>query len=378
MSFPPAPKPKSLLGYYRQLSPSASIMVSPLCIGAMNFGTAWKDFMGICDKDAVFEILDYYHEHGGNFIDTASVYQDGQSEQWLGEWMESRNVRDQMVVATKYTSGLHLNFPEGDIQVNFAGNSKKALHTSLETSLKRLRTDHVDILYVHYWDYTTSIPELMRSLDDVVRAGKVLYLGISDTPAWIVSKANEYARQQGLSQFVVYQGKWNALERDFEREIIPMTQAEGMGLAPWSAMGGGKFKTAEQWKQNEGRKFGPASENEIKMSGILEKIGEKKDVPLTSIALAYVLHKAPYTFPIIGGRKIEHLKSNIDALGVELSQEDIDEIEAAFPFDLGFPHSFLSRTPNKHAGPGTGFARKVSAWIDPVEPPKPISASKHK
>ncbi|KAK9243963.1 norsolorinic acid reductase [Lipomyces tetrasporus] len=310
MSLPPAPKPKSLLGYYRQLSPSASVMVSPLSIGAMNFGTACsvafrtsvvanaissqEGLYGHLRKNTVLEILDYYHEHGGNFIDTASAYQDGQSEQWLGEWMESRNVRDQMVVATKYTSvrqkndtyyylrnlvtrsqGIYINLPEGDdIHVNFAGNSKKALRTSLDTSLKRLRTDHVDILYVHYWDHTTSIPELMRSLDDVVRAGKVLYLGISDTPAWIVSKANEYARQQGLSQFVVYQGKWNALERDFEREIIPMTQAEGMGLAPWSSMGGGKFKTAEQWKQNEGRKFGPASENEIKMSGILEKIGE--------------------------------------------------------------------------------------------------------
>lgn len=177
----------------------------------------------------------------------------------------------------------------------------------------------------------------MQSLNVMVNQGKVLYLGVSDTPAWVVSKANEYARQNGLRQFSVYQGKWSAGDRDFEREIIPMCRAEGMGLAPWGALGGGFFKTDEQRKSQDGRKFGEPSDAAIKVSRVLEKVAKRHDTAITSIALAYVMHKAPYVFPIVGGRKIEHLKGNIEALSLELSPEDIEEIEGAVPFDYGFP-----------------------------------------
>lgn len=185
----------------------------------------------------------------------------------------------------------------------------------------------------------------MQGLNQLVTAGKVLYLGVSDTPAWIVSKANQYARDHGLRQFVVYQGRWSAEYRDFERDIIPMCIEEKMGFAPWGALGGGNFKTDEQRKSTEGRKMGGASENAIKVSKVLEKVAKKHDSIITSIALAYVMSKTPYVFPIIGGRKVEHLKGNIDGLKINLSEEDIKEIEEAIPFDIGFPQTMISRNP---------------------------------
>lgn len=191
--------------------------------------------MGKCDKKTSFEILDYFYENGGNFIDTANNYQGEESETWLGEWMTERKNRDEMIVATKFTTYYPVA-PKG-IKANFQGNHAKSLRVSLEASLKKLQTDYIDLLYVHWWDFTTSLPELMQSLHHVVAAGKVIYLGISDTPAWIVSKANQYARDHALTQFSVYQGHWSAAARDFERDILPMCEAEGMALAPWGALG---------------------------------------------------------------------------------------------------------------------------------------------
>lgn len=224
---------------------------------------------------------------------------------------------------------------------NFTGNGTKSMHTSVNASLKKLQTDYIDLLYVHWWDFTASIPELMQSLNHLVSQGKVLYLGVSDTPAWVVSKANQYARDHGLRQFCVYQGRWSAASRDFEREIIPMCREEGMGIAPWGALGGGAFKTEEQRKSTEGRASGPANEAQIKTSKVLESIAKEKGTLITSVALAYVMHKTPYVFPIVGGRKVDHLKGNIEALKLRLSKEDMDAIDGAVPFDLGFPHSFL-------------------------------------
>ncbi|CAL3962836.1 unnamed protein product [Diplocarpon coronariae] len=341
MAFAPPPAPKTALGYYRMLAPTASVRVSPLCLGAMNFGESWKGFMGECNQKTTEEILDYFYEAGGNFIDTANNYQKEESEIWLGEWMKKRGNRDQMVIATKFTTPYRAGYGEKEIIVNTAGNGTKSLHLSLEASLKKLQTSYIDLLYVHWWDFTCSIPELMQSLNTMVAQGKVLYLGISDTPAWIVSKANEYARQNCLRQFSVYQGRWSAEHRDFERDIIPMCRAEGMGIAPWGALGSGHFKSDAQRNSGEGRKFGEASEAAIKISKVLEKIAEAKNTQITSVALAYVMQKTPYVFPIVGGRKIDHLKGNIEGLSLELLEADIKAIEEANTFDIGFPHNFL-------------------------------------
>lgn len=326
--------------------------------------------MGECDKKTAFEMLDFFHSQGGNFIDTASNYQNEQSEQWIGEWLQERGVRDEMVIATKFTTSWRsYQGHEKIIQSNFGGNSAKSLHLSVRDSLKKLRTDYIDLLYVHWWDFTTSIPELMQSLNDLVRAGKVLYLGISDTPAWIVSKANEYARNHGLRQFVVYQGRWSAAQRDMERDIIPMCHAEGMGLAPWGALGGGHFKSEEQRQSNEGRKMG-GSEAHVQVSKVLESVAKRKNTQITSVALAYVMHKSPYVFPIVGGRKVDHLKGNIAALGLALSDEDIEEIEGAVPFDPGFPLNFLSQNAGGAKGPADVWLSQMTGHQDFVEPPK--------
>lgn len=379
------PAVKSLVHRHRQLAPSAAIKVSPLCLGSMNFGDAWKPFMGECNKKTSFEILDFFYEKGGNFIDTANGYQSEESETWIGEWMAARKNRDELVIATKYSMGFKRHESE-KLQSTFVGNNKKSLRLSLDASLKKLQTDYIDLFYVHWWDYTTSIPELMQSLNDVVTSGKVLYLGISDTPAWVVAKANQYARDHGLQQFSVYQGIWNAGVRDFEREIIPLAREDGMAICPYGALGQGKFQTeaayAEREKNSSGRKSFPVTQKEKNISKALEKIANKKNTKVTSVAMAYVMQKTPYVFPIIGGRKLEHLKDNIEALSVQLSDEDIEAIEKANDFDAGFPHTFLSGSTFVGAEPVGAYKAsdisftKMAAvfdWVDENKAIKPAA-----
>jgi len=335
--------------------------------------------MGECNKETSFEILDYFHINGGNFIDTANNYQDEESETWLGEWMAARGIRDQMVIATKYTTGytVYKGHDKDIVHTNFGGNGTKSLHVSVQASMKKLQTDYIDLLYVHWWDFTTSIEELMTSLNHLVTAGKVLYLGISDTPAWIVSKANQYARDHGLRPFSVYQGRWNAAIRDFERDIIPMCKDEGMALAPWGALGGGHFKSAEARKTSEGRKtFDPTTGRMIKVTDALEKIAKEKGTLITSVALAYVMQKSPYVFPIVGGRKVEHLKGNIEALGLELSDEDIEAIEGSVDFDYGFPTSFLGTYKKGADCPRDVWLSYGRGNFDYLENLKPIKPAK--
>ncbi|KAF1357011.1 norsolorinic acid reductase [Delphinella strobiligena] len=344
--FQHAPKPASLLGYHRVLAPTAGVKVSPICLGAMNFGDQWEEFMGKCDKEQSFKVLDAFYDLGGNFIDTANVYQAEESEEWLGEWMEKRGNRDQIVMATKYTSGYRYHDREKEpLQSNFVGNSLKSMRLSVDASLKKLKTDYIDLLYVHWWDFTTSVEEVMHGLNNLVLSGKVLYLGVSDTPAWVVVKANDYARAHGLRPFSIFQGKWNAAYRDMEREIIPMCEDQGMAIAPWGPLGQGKFKTKEARGQDHdgSARASELSESDIKISDALEDVAKKHNATLHGVALAYVMHKTPNVFPIVGQRKIEHLKANIDALSIRLSQEDLEEIDQAVEFDPGFPMSMIFR-----------------------------------
>lgn len=321
--------------------------------------------LGECNKETAFQILDAFYEAGGNFIDTANFYQNEQSETWLGDWVAERKNRDELVLATKYTMSHRMYGPE-KIRSNFQGNHAKSMRLAVDASLKKLHTDYIDILYVHVWDYTTSVEELMTSLNNLVVAGKVLYLAISDTPAWLVVKCNECkstvlaqqilalvhtlifadARFHGLTRFSVYQGHWSCAFRDLERDIIPMCQSEGMALAPWGVLGRGQFKSAESY-QREGRKMGGQSEKHRRVGEKLDELAKKKNTLPTSIAIAYVMHKVPYVFPVVGGRKVEHIKGNIEALSVELTAEEINEIDDAEPFDVGFPLSFAFETPKQ-------------------------------
>ncbi|KAJ5776132.1 uncharacterized protein N7511_001143 [Penicillium nucicola] len=352
-AFAPAPAPPTELGRYRVLSSTAGIRVSPLQLGAMSIGSAWSAAMGTMDKEASYKLLDAFTEAGGNFIDTANNYQNEESETWIGEWMAERDNRDQLVLATKYT-GEYKAYAKGKGKtVNHAGNHKRSLLMSVRDSLEKLRTDYIDILYVHWWDYTTSVEEIMDSLHALVQSGKVLYLGICNTPAWIVSEANTYARLTGKTQLSIYQGRWNVLSRDFEREIIPMARRFGMALAPWDAVGGGKFQTkaalAERAASGEGlRKMmgSEQGEDQVRMSEALAKVASEHGIEsVTAIALAYVLSKTPNVFPLIGGRKVEHLHDNIKALSIRLTDAQIAYLEAVKPLDIGFPQNMLGEEP---------------------------------
>ncbi|KAJ9602406.1 putative aryl-alcohol dehydrogenase aad14 [Cladophialophora chaetospira] len=380
--FAPAPEPPTELGRYRILSSTAGIRVSPLCLGAMSIGDAWADFMGSMSKEQSFKLLDAFYEAGGNFIDTANNYQNEQSEKWLGEWIAKKKNRDLLVIATKFTTPYRSYELGKGKTVNYSGNHKKSLHLSVRDSLAKLQTDYIDLLYVHWWvsqqqapllstptdaesyqDWTTSIEEVMDSLHILVEQGKVLYLGISDTPAWIVAAANYYARAHGKTPFSVYQGRWNVMARDFEREIIPMARHFGMALAPWDVIGGGKFQSKKQIEERKKAGEGlrafmgqkDQSPQQEKVSAALEKVaGEHGIESLSTIALAYVIQKTPNVFPIIGGRKVEHLNDNIKALSIKLTDEQIQYLESQTEFDVGFPSTFVGESPE---------ATGKSSWI---------------
>ncbi|KAK7043914.1 putative aryl-alcohol dehydrogenase aad14 [Paramarasmius palmivorus] len=397
----PPPPPKSKLGYYRLLSPHASVRVSPLQLGAMTIGDKWESYgFGTTNKEMSFKLLDTFFEMGGNFIDTANNYQDGTSEEFIGEWMESRKNRDQIVLATKYSTN-YLGQDRTDVaqKVHYVGNGSKSLKISLRDSLRKLRTDYVDILYVHWWDYETSIEEVMNSLHNLVAEGKVLYLGISDTPAWVVSEANMYAKLNGKTPFSIYQGHWNIMDRSFERDIIPMAKSLGVALAPWDVMGGGKLRTdAEDAERRQSAEKSRTimgverSENEVKMSQALEKVAKEvgakniragKCFHLTiddfladngrtvfPVAVAYVMHKAPYVFPILGARKAEQLVANVEALDISLSPDQIKYLESILPFDSGFPTNFF--------GNGSAYNGFMTSTAHLTKQPgvQPISHSK--
>ncbi|QLG74128.1 hypothetical protein HG535_0G00130 [Zygotorulaspora mrakii] len=351
----PAPEPATELGRLRVLSSKAGVKVSPLVFGAMSVGDAWNDFMGSVDKKQSYALLDAYYKAGGNFIDTANNYQNEQSETWLGDWMAERNIRDQLVIATKFTSDYRCHALGKGKTANFGGNNRRSLHVSVRDSLRKLKTDYIDILYLHWWDHMTSIEEIMDSLHILVQQGKVLYLGVSDTPAWIVAAANYYAVSHGKTPFTVYQGRWNLMVRDLEREILPMARHFGMAIVPWDVLGGGRFKTQktiEEMKTNGDRLrgflgAGEQTEAEIKISAALEHVAKEHGIEsITSIALAYIRSKAKNVFPLVGGRKVEHLEQNIAALKIKLTPEQVKYLESVVSFDLGFPLNFIGEDPN--------------------------------
>ncbi|KAH7885276.1 NADP-dependent oxidoreductase domain-containing protein [Phlebopus sp. FC_14] len=360
--FPPVLKPASRLARYRALSPLAGIHVSPLQLGAMSIGDKWEPFgFGSMDRQSSFRLLDAFYEAGGNFIDTANAYQDQTSEQFIGEWAEQRGIRDQLVIATKYST----NYVRGDDsikqKVHYTGNCLKSMHISVEASLKKLRTSYIDILYVHWWDFDTSVAEVMNGLHTLVQQGKVLYLGISDTPAWIVAKANQYAQDHGKSPFVIYQGAWNVMAREFERDILPMCRSEGLALAPFNVLAAGKLRTdaEEERRRQTGEKGRTArapewerNATEKAMSAALEKVAKEVGTEhITAVAIAYVMQKAPY------------------ALSITLTPDHIKYLESMVPLDLGFPHTLGNATTDYN------YLMKSAAFFERQPQPQPMAPS---
>lgn len=349
------PPPASKLARYRTLSPLAGVRVSPICLGGMSIGDKWHEFgLGAMDKDSSFKLLDAYFDLGGNFIDTANSYQDGTSEEFIGEWAEKRGIRDQLVIATKYTFDHKREQSDISHKVNYVGNHAKSLHLSVHASLKKLRTSYVDILYVHFWEYSTSVEEVMNALHTLVIQSKVLYLGISGAPAWVVVKANQYAKYHGKSPFVIYQGRWCVFDRSLMRDIIPMARSEGLAIAPWGVLGAGKVRTdaEEERRRESGEKgctlFDPnweRTEEERKVCLVLEDIAKEVGVDsLTAVAIAYHLLRIPYVFPIVGCRKVEQLRENLQALDISLTPEQMSRIESTKPFELDFSHRLFANS----------------------------------
>ncbi|KAJ7032824.1 NADP-dependent oxidoreductase domain-containing protein [Mycena alexandri] len=331
MSFwAPPPPPSTKLGLTERFA-LAGIHVSPLQLGAMSVGKWGSMGMGDMDKESSFKLLDAYFDNGGNFIDTANNYQDESSETFVGEWAEQRNIRDQLVIATKYTTNFKTRNDAFAQKISYVGNNIKSMHISVEASLKKLRTTYIDILYLHWWDWDTGVEEVMNGLHNLVVQGKVLYLGVSDTPAWVVSQANQYARDHGKTPFVIYQAS--------------------LALAPWGVIGQGKFRTdaEEEERRATGEKDRALTnpqwernDNEKKISYALEKVAaEVGTKSITAVAIAYAMQKVPYCFPIIGGRKVEHLMANVEALDISLSDEQIAFLEGVVPFDPGFPITMI-------------------------------------
>lgn len=312
---------------YRLLGRSG-LRVSELCLGTMTFGTDWG--WG-ADEAECGRIVETFAASGGNFVDTASNYTDGSSERIVGALTERD--RERWVLATKYTLTLDRADP------NAGGNHRKSLVRSLEQSLRRLRTDYVDLLWLHMRDATTPIEEIVRALDDQVRLGKVLYVGISDSPAWVVARANAIAELRGWSPFVGLQLPYSVGARDPERELLPMAAALGLTVTPWGVLGAGVLTGRDaaslRWPEE-------ATERSRAVVSALAGVAEESGCTPAQAAIAWLLHReSPELVPIVGVRSAAQLEENLGALDVELSDEQRDRLDEAAAPALGFPRSFL-------------------------------------
>ena len=329
------------LDAYRLLGRSG-LRVSPLCLGTMTFGTEW----GWGSNEQVSKtVLDRYSERGGNFVDTANFYTGGTSESWLGKFLLGR--RDRYVLATKYTLCMRPGDP------NAGGNHRKSLLQSLDASLRRLQTDYIDLYWVHAWEFTTPVDEVMRALDDAVRAGKVLYVGVSNPPAWIAAQANTLADLRGWAPFVGMQIQYSLTEREAERELIPMCNAFNIGVTPWSPLGGGlltgkysrldkgsveKIDQSLRVESNRGR----LDERTGKIVAEVEHVSKEIGCSMAQVALAWLLSKPGVSSVILGARTTDQLEDNLGCLDVALDEDQMKRLDSVSAITLGYPHDFVA------------------------------------
>jgi aryl-alcohol dehydrogenase-like predicted oxidoreductase len=324
---------------YRLLGRSG-LRVSEICLGTMSFGQDWG--FG-ADEATSHQVLDAYAEAGGNFLDTANKYHNGQTEQYLGSWLPGK--RDRMVVATKYTLSMDHHDP------NASGNQRKNLVRSVEDSLRRMGTDYIDLLWVHAWDKLTPYEETLRALDDLVRSGKVLYLGISDTPAWVVSASNVHAELRGWTRYVGLQIEYSLLERTPERDLLPMAEHFGMSVVGWAPLGAGVL-TGKYTREgggeslrrgaNEGR--GRLEEGPLAIARAVDAVADELGCTSAQVAVAWVKAQGYGMIPIVGARKVSQIVDSLGGAKIALSAEQLERLDAISKPSLGFPHQFL-RTP---------------------------------
>lgn len=317
----------------------SGLKVSEICLGTMTFGEEWG--WG-ANKEESRKIFDAYVEAGGNFIDTANRYTEGSSEKYVGEFIAPR--REQFVLATKYT----LFMREGD--PNSAGNHRKNMVQSLEASLKRLNTDYIDLYWIHAWDFMTPVEEVMRALDDMVRAGKILYVGISDSPAWIVSQANTLALLRGWTPFVGLQIEYSLIERTPERELLPMARAFDIAVTAWATLGGGMLtgkynpKIAKESEEKRmSARSARLSERNFEIAREVMNIAEEIGCTPAQVAINWVRQKKGLFIPIIGARKVSQVQDNLKSLDYHLPEEQMRRLDEISAIQLGFPHDFLKQ-----------------------------------
>lgn len=319
-----------------QLLGRSGLRVSEMCLGTMTFGEAWG--WGTSEEESR-RIVDVFLEAGGNFIDTANLYVDGESERILGTTL-SDGKRDRVVLATKYTDA-----PEGD-DPNAAGNHRRSMMQAVEGSLRRLQTDRIDLFYVHSWDFTTRHDEVMRGLDDLVRAGKVVYVGISDTPAWIVSRCNELADLRGWSAFVANQIEYSLVERTSERELLPMSRTLDISPVAWSPLASGlltgkytrKSDVTEERRLDKAQ-FKELDDRNLKIAKEVDAVAEDLGVASASVALAWVRQKG--VIPLVGATRANQIETNLSSLDLILEDTQIMRLDDVSSIDAGFPHDFV-------------------------------------
>jgi aryl-alcohol dehydrogenase-like predicted oxidoreductase len=328
----------------------SGLRVSPFCLGAMTFGDDWGWGSSVQDSEA---ILTRFIEAGGNFIDTANVYTRGHSEKIIGDYVRARDVRrDQLVIATKFFGNL---FP-GD--PNAGGANRKSVTAACDESLRRLQTDYIDLYWMHAWDNFTPIDETMRALDDLVAAGKVRYIGFSDTPAWKVAQAQTIAAFRGWTPLVALQIEYSLIERTVEGELMPMAQEMGLGVTPWSPLRGGVL-TGKYTRENKDE-VDPGRGERVKMYlnertftivDELVRIAGERDTTPAAVALAWVQNRPGVASTIIGARTMEQLEANVSALDLQLSEADVAALDGVSTPTLNFPAQFLQFAVNfMHSG----------------------------
>ena len=318
----------------------SGLRVSEISLGAMTFGEDWG--WG-ADKKESFKMMELYAKQGGNFIDTANKYTNGTSEKITGEFIAAD--REHFVLATKYSLSMRADDP------NSCGNHRKNLVQSLEASLERLNTDYIDLYWLHAWDFMTPVEEVMRSLDDLVSAGKVLYLGISDTPAWIVSQANTLAGLRGWSRFVALQIEYSLIQRTPERDLLPMARALDLAVTPWAVLGGGLLTGKYTGDSKKDAKIDSKrnkamdkrlSERNFRIAGVLNETASRIGRKPSQVAINWARQQPGVIIPILGARTAGQLKESLECLEFELDREALEKLDEVSRVELGFPHEFLS------------------------------------
>src|SRR5579859_1789155 len=325
---------------YRLLG-NSGLRVSEAALGTMTFGEDWG--WGTA-KDEARKVYDAFREAGGNFIDTANLYTNGTSESFLGEFMKDH--RQSVVMATKYSSAAPGTDP------NAAGNQRKNMMQAVEASLKRLKTDYIDLYWLHIWDQITPVEEVMRGLDDLVRQGKVLYVGVSDAPAWWVAQANTLAQFRGWSPFVGLQIEYSLIERTVERELIPMAKALNVGVTAWSPLSGGilsgKYQSGSspepgRFSSDMMKEFLPEKQRTDRIVAAVKDVSNQVGRSMAQVALAWLRYRPVPVIAILGARKLSQLQDNLGGLELTLNREQLEKLEIASRIELGFPYQMYTK-----------------------------------